>query len=187
MRRKDREMPAEFGLELMGKAPFGVLSIADPEQPDLPYSLPLSLALLDGRLYFHSAKAGRKTELLKDGTKGRICFVTDVKVPDLMSEEELARRAEAGQIGSILSKVFTTEYASAIVTGTLRQVKAEAEYPLFYRAMEAICLKYTPDKMAYFDRALAFSLERTAVYEFTIETIQAKRKSFGAEAAKAAD
>lgn len=179
MRRKDREMSAAFGLELIRRAAFGVLALADPADPAVPYSLPLSAVLLDGKIYFHSAKAGKKTELLADGARGSFCFVTDVRVPDLFTEEELAAEVAAGRTAALLSKVFTTEYASCRVTGPLREVSAAEEWPLFRSAMYALCAKYTPDKLAWFDEAINFSRARTAVYEMTIETITAKRKRFG--------
>ena len=53
MRRKDREMSAEFGLSVIDKAQFGVLSLVNMENE--VYSLPLSIARDGDRLYFHSA------------------------------------------------------------------------------------------------------------------------------------
>ena len=59
MRRKDREMSAEFGLSVIDKAQFGVLSLVNMENE--VYSLPLSIARDGDRLYFHSATAVLKT------------------------------------------------------------------------------------------------------------------------------
>ena len=42
MRRKDREMNAEFGFEVIDPSEFGVLSLVDPKGE--VYSVPLSIA-----------------------------------------------------------------------------------------------------------------------------------------------
>lgn len=51
MRRRDREMNREFGLEVIDKSIYGVLSIvADDNEP---YSIPLSIVRDGNKLYFH--------------------------------------------------------------------------------------------------------------------------------------
>lgn len=47
MRRKDREMSREFGLEVIDRAAYGVLSVVDSD--GAPYALPLSI-VRDGRI-----------------------------------------------------------------------------------------------------------------------------------------
>lgn len=54
MRRKDRAMNKEFGLKLIDKSDYGVVSMVDSENK--PYSLPLSIVRDEQLLYFHSAK-----------------------------------------------------------------------------------------------------------------------------------
>lgn len=56
MRRKDREMSSEFGLKVIDKSRYGILSTVDEE---LPYGIPLSIVRDDNTLYFHSAKQGK--------------------------------------------------------------------------------------------------------------------------------
>ena len=90
----------------------------------MPYAIPLSIARIEHKLYFHSAKSGHKTELLKDGARARVVFVDKVRVPDFFDQQELVQIAEAGEIGKQLSKIFTTEFSSAIVTGIVRQISA---------------------------------------------------------------
>jgi nitroimidazol reductase NimA-like FMN-containing flavoprotein (pyridoxamine 5'-phosphate oxidase superfamily) len=180
MRRKDREMSGEYGLSLIDRSAFGVLSVKDPDNPDLPYSIPLSIARRGEKLYFHSARDGYKYELLQDGRPVRIVFVDRAEVPDLFSEEDLQDLADRGKISDLLSKVFTTEYSSAIVSGTIEGI-AFADRPDEFRlAMRTICEKYTPDKMDYFEAALNFSLKRLAIFSITIDSITAKRKKFDA-------
>ena len=63
MRRKDREQSEEFGWNVLETCPYAVLSTTDDE--GLPYGIPVSPAVLDGVIYFHSAKHGTKSKLLR--------------------------------------------------------------------------------------------------------------------------
>jgi hypothetical protein len=180
MRRKDREMSREYGLSVIDRSAFGVLSVHDPDHPDLPYSLPLSIARRGEKLYFHSARDGYKYELLQQDQPVRLVFVDRVQVADLFSEEDLQDLADRGKISDLLSKVFTTEYSSAIVTGTVAGIDSVDQPDEFRLAMRTICEKYTPDKMDYFAAALDFSLKRLAVFAISIDSITAKRKQFDA-------
>lgn len=181
MRRKDREMSREYGLSVIDRSAFGILSVKDPDNPDLPYSIPLSIVRLGEKLYFHSARDGRKYELLQDGPQVRIVFVDRARVPDLFSEKELQDLSDQGKYGDFLSKVFTTEFSSAIVTGRVESIDYADKADEFRLAMRAVCEKYTPDKMDFFDSALDFSLKRLAVFSISIDSITAKRKKFDAD------
>lgn len=178
MRRKDREMSEVFGLSVIDEAPFGTLSINDPDS-EVPYAVPLSIARSENLLFFHTATSGKKHELFKNQHPVRIVFVGHAKVPDLFSLQALSSEIEDGRADSLLSKVFTTEYRSAIVVGTIRLVDRETEQALFKEALRLISEKYTPDKMAYFDAAFASGAKKTDVFEVKIESITAKRKQFG--------
>lgn len=103
MRRRDREISRDEGLAVIDKCEYAVLSVADGV---VPYSVPLSVCRSGNDVYFHSAMAGRKTELLTDGTKVRMVFVGDVRA----AEDE-----------------FTTAYESAIATGEISLVRTEEE------------------------------------------------------------
>ncbi|HBO34861.1 MAG TPA: 5-nitroimidazole antibiotic resistance protein [Anaerolineaceae bacterium] len=174
MRRKDREMGVEFGLEVIDRSDFGVLSLVDLQGQ--VYSVPLSIARDGMRLYFHSARSGFKNTLLKEGKKVRIVFVSDVRVPDLFENSQLDQvLAEEKGMEMLGSKVFTTEFASAIVTGKVAFEESE-EGKL--RGLRAICEKFVPGKMAYFEAAASNALSITSVYSIDIEEITAKRKKF---------
>ena len=177
MRRKDREMSEDFGLKVIDEAPFGTVSIIDPTK-NVPYAIPLSIARSDKHLYFHTAKEGRKHELFADGVTVRIVFVGHGNVPDHFSDDFLDDEVAAGRAGTLLSKVFTTEYRSAIVVGTVRRVDSETEPDIVRDALYLISKKYTPDKMAYFDLAFQSGAKLTDIYEVTIDSITAKRKQF---------
>lgn len=174
MRRKDRAMGEAFAYRVIDQADYGVLSIVNDE--GMPYGVPLSIVRDNQHLYFHSAKAGTKVDLFQNSPKVSITFVSDTNIPELFTEEELQSfLTDEKKTASLTSKVFTTEYASAIVSGTIHLVENSEEA---IHALRLICLKYTPSKMAYFDLAIQSGLSRTNIYRIAIEKIDAKRKKF---------
>ncbi len=178
MRRKDREMSREYGLVVIDKAAYGCLCLNDPSNPELPYAVPLSIVRIAEKLYFHSARSGYKSQILKNGQKVRIVFVDQVEVPKLFTDKELQQMSDQGRFSDFVSKVFTTEYSSAIVTGTIEIIDPQDNTDEFRLAMQTICEKYTPDKMDYFESALNFSLNRLSVFCVKIDSITSKRKKF---------
>lgn len=174
MRRIDREMGVEFGLYVIDKARFGVLSCVTGE--GLPYAIPLSIARAGNVLYFHSAKLGTKVDLLQDGTRVCIVFVGDVVVPELYSVEELEDMVKDKRTAAELTRrVFTTQYESTIVKGTVRRVVDEAE---FKEGLRVVSEKFVPTKMPYFEAAYEAGKPITYVYAIDMDEITAKRKKY---------
>ena len=174
MRRKDREMSEEFALGIIDKSRYGIVSMVDGD--NMPYGLPLSIVRDDKNLYFHSAMDGRKVHALAQNQKVSIAFVGEVNVPDNYTKAQLDELAiDESKAITFISSVFTTEFESAIASGTVEKLENEAEK---IHAMKLICQKYTPDKMAYFDIAIKAGLGRTNVYKITIESITGKRKKY---------
>jgi nitroimidazol reductase NimA-like FMN-containing flavoprotein (pyridoxamine 5'-phosphate oxidase superfamily) len=58
VRRQDRQLSEQEAWEVLKKGQWGVLSTVGED--GLPYGVPLSYALRDGKIYFHCAVAGRK-------------------------------------------------------------------------------------------------------------------------------
>lgn len=176
MRRKDREMDREFGFKVIDKAQYGVISIIDG---DKPYGIPLSIVRKEDILYFHSAKAGKKVDVLSQNPNISIAFVGDKKIPENYSHGELEEmKNNPSEAVKFISSVFTTEYESAVITGKVEQVTDEYEK---IEAMRIICEKYTPGKMQYFDTAIKAGLNRTDVYRVKIDNITSKRKKYDSE------
>ena len=89
MRRKDREQSEEFGWNVLETCPYAVLSTTDDE--GLPYGIPVSPAVLDGVIYFHSAKHGTKSKLLRKHPDVCLVGVRDVvPLPEAYSTEYAA-------------------------------------------------------------------------------------------------
>lgn len=171
MRRKDREMNEEFGLKVIDKSVFGTIAL---QGEDFTYSVPLSIVRDNRTLYFHSAKEGKKTEILRNNPRVCVSFVGDVKVPDFLSHEELREISKDKlKLGTLISKVFTTQYESAMCFGKVEEVLDDEEK---IKALKIISQKYTPNKMEFFDKAIEIGLKRTAVFKIEIEEFTSKRK-----------
>ncbi len=170
MRRKDREMSPEYGLELIDKVEYGVLSMVDGSKP---YGVPLSIVRVGNNLYFHSAKEGKKVDIFSKNDKVNIAFVGEVKVSEKYAIEDLDSMDEKKR-KSALKEVFTTEFESAIVEGVISLVEKDEERVM---ALQEISKKYTPSKMRYFDEAVRSGLPYVAIYRVNIESVTAKKKA----------
>ena len=151
MRRKDREMPEEFGLEIIDRCRYGVAAMTDAE--GAPYAVALNLVRDGETLYFHCAAEGKKTEALRKDPRLCISFVG--------SDQPLKDK-------------FTTLFESAVVRGKASLVEDEAEK---IHALRLLCEKLTPANMPAFDKAIERSLARTAVWRVNMEEVTAKRKN----------
>ncbi|WP_312699577.1 pyridoxamine 5'-phosphate oxidase family protein [Sedimentibacter sp.] len=175
MRRKDREMSREFGLEVIDKADYGVLSMVDENNE--PYGIPLSIVRDGNNLYFHSAAEGKKVRIFGENPVVSIAFVGQVRIPELVTTEEL-KEMDKSKAGALISKVFTTEYESAVVKGKIRLLGDDNEK---LNAMKLICEKYVSGKMDLFNIAAGSIMRAVNIYKIEIEEITAKRKKYDAD------
>ncbi len=152
MRRKDRQMPEEFALGIIDKCSFAQVAMTD--EKGNPYCIPLSVAR-DGRIiYFHSATEGTKTDILRSNPKVHVSCVGDV-IP--------------------ATDKFTTEFESAAFYGTASEVADRSEKT---KALRLICEKYTPANLDSFEAAINRSLDRTAIWRISIDSLTGKRKKY---------
>ncbi len=174
MRRKDREMDREFGLQVIDNSIYGTLAVLDSENKI--NNIPLSI-IRDGEyLYFHSAKAGKKVDIFKKEPDVCISFVIDTNIPDNFSPSELESfKGDKSKAKELISNVFTTEFASTIVHGKVIPVE---EKNIKINTLKLICEKYTPDKMEFFQLAVEAGLERVNIYQIKIDEISSKRKKY---------
>lgn len=153
MRRSDRAQDREFSLALIDRCTHGVAAISTGRPA--PYCLPLSFVRVGEELYFHCARQGRKTDLLRRFPQVCVTFVGDDRphfVPPSM---------------------YSTWFQSVIVTGTASEVTDPAEKT---EALRALCQKMTPDAMDSFLPAVEKSLAVTAVWKIHMEDISGKAK-----------
>ena len=151
MRRKDREMDRNFALYVADKCEWATLALVDG---DKPYCVPVTIVRIGGCVYFHTAKAGRKIDLLRKNPSVCLSCVGDTyRTPDK----------------------FTTEYESAVIAGTATEVTDDAEK---IEALRALCERHTPTNMAMFDSEVNRSLGVTGVWKISIDEITGKRKKY---------
>ncbi len=152
----NRQMPAEWALEVFDKAPYITVSMARPD--GTPYGLPLNLVRKDERaFYFHCASEGEKIDCLKCNP---IVSLSAVSRCTPKYEEK--------------KNNFTEYFNSAIALGraefvTDRQEKIEA--------LRLLCERFLPGYMDHFQEAIDRSLDRTTIVKITLtEPPVGKRK-----------
>jgi nitroimidazol reductase NimA-like FMN-containing flavoprotein (pyridoxamine 5'-phosphate oxidase superfamily) len=149
MRRKDREMPRDFAEAVIDRCVYAVLATVNEDGS--PYCIPLSIVREGEWLYFHSAQEGRKINNLRARNQVCLCFVGETRIPE-------------GR--------FTLAYSSAVVFGTAESVQEEDEK---IHALQLLCLRYTPQAMVGFNKAIAHQLAATGVWKVHIDEISGKR------------
>ena len=154
MIRKDREMPREWAETIVDKCEWAVAAMTDTDGN--PYCTPLTIARDGNSVYFHCGKAqGKRAQALLSNPRVCVSCVGDTN---------------RGALGK-----FTTEYESAIFTGTASPVTDPEEK---IHALRLICERHTPQLMDQFGRALERSLEITSIWKITMEELTGKRKKY---------
>lgn len=82
MRRSEKEVTDRD--EIIGIIQQGEICRLGFCNDGVPYIVPMNYGYSDGRLYFHSAKAGRKIELLEKNN--RVCFEIEVDTKIVQDE-----------------------------------------------------------------------------------------------------
>lgn len=168
MRRKDRELKEEQGLEIIDKCVYAVISCVDGEEV---FSLPLSVVRYGDSIFIHGAKLGSKARLFVNGAKCQIVAVCDVKVPELSENEFENIKNDSKKLGQMC---FTTEYKSVIIS-TRAYLLQDKEQKL--KALRLLSEKYCAKYMSAFETATPSAvMDSMNIYEFKIEKISAKAK-----------
>ncbi|MCP4760562.1 MAG: pyridoxamine 5'-phosphate oxidase family protein [archaeon] len=98
MRRKEKEIEDQDKIELiLKKSMIGRIGLS---QSDVPYIVPVNYIYDNGTIYVHSAKEGKKIEILKNNNN--VCFEVDI-LGDLKTNEIACK--------------FTQEYQSVMGFG----------------------------------------------------------------------
>lgn len=147
MRKASREMPADWALDIMRKAPYITVSFIRPN--GTAYGVPLSLASTDDKTwYFHCAPEGDKLDAI--AAHPEVCLSAVTKCTPTVGPND----------GS-----FTLQYRSAIAFGRAVLVTDVEEK---VAALRAISERFLPQHMDAFDEAIHRSLHRTAVVRITL-------------------
>lgn len=158
MRKASREMPADWALDIMRKAPYITVSFIRPD--GTAYGVPLSLASTDDKTwYFHCAPEGDKLDAI--AAHPEVCLSAVTKCTPTVGPND----------GS-----FTLQYRSAIAFGRAVLVTDVEEK---VAALRAISERFLPQYMGAFDEAIRRSLHRTAVVRITLTASPTgKRKQY---------
>ncbi len=140
MRRSDKSLSADEMLEILQKAPYGVLSTAD--ENGFPYGVPLNFVYKERNIYFHSALNGHKVDNMQSNNRACFTVVTDVE---------------------IIPDDFNTKFKSVICFGKIREISGEEKRQAYMLLLEKFSGDYIPAGIEYInkagDKARVFSLE----------------------------
>jgi len=153
MRRSDKEITTKtFTNKILSEAEIIRIAMVDEGNP---YLVAMNYTYANGFIYMHSAKEGRKIDILKKNNK--VAFQVD-------TSSELVLREEACNCGTKYLSVFGT--GKAIFIDDLEEKT---------KALDKIMSKYTgkvefeyPEKM----------LEKTLVIKVKIESVTGKKSGY---------
>lgn len=147
MRKANRQRDARWALEVFDKAPFITLSLTRPD--GTPYGVPLNIVRKDEKtFYFHCASEGEKIDCLKHNP-----------IVSLSAVSRCSPKYEREKNN------FTEYFNSAIALGKAEIVSDSSEK---IDALKLLCKRFLPKYMAYFDDAIARSLDRTTVIKIIL-------------------
>jgi len=176
MRRKDRKLKDLPAWEVVDQAVFATLSTTNEDGS--PYGVPISFAREGNRIYMHGALQGQKIENLQRDPRVCLSFVGRVQVPELTPEERLELLESPQAVRRLASKLFTTQFSSALIQGHCRIVEDPEEK---IHALELLSRRYVPENMEHFQEAAEMSLRVTAIMAVEAQEITGKRKWYGAD------
>ena len=148
MRRAAQALSKEECEEILKRRGEGVLAVAGDD--GYPYAVPLNYVYADGKLIFHCAKVGHKTDAMKSCEKVSFCVID---AADVVPEE------------------YSTAYRSVIVFGRVK-ILTEAEDIIPY--LHAIGAKFTKDDEEARMKYMKPLLSQVAVVVLTPEHISGK-------------
>jgi len=149
MRRKDREITDRTEIDEIIKA-TNLMHIALVDG-DMPFLVPVFYAFDGTALYFHSAQAGSKIEILK--RNNNVCFEISIDNGFIESEEPCDFEAKHRTVIGIGKAVFVEDTADKI------------------KALDLIVAHFTKKKFEY----PKTNLDRTAVIRIDIVSVKGKK------------
>ncbi len=149
MRRKKQAINLQKCADVLYRGTSGVLALSDRE--DYPYALPISYIFDGDKLYFHSAVAGHKLEVIRKNPKASFCVIDQDEV---------------------IPEKFTTYFRSVIAFGTIRILQNEEEKR---RAIEKLAEKYSPQETAENrEKEILNGWSRLCMLEMTVDHLSGK-------------
>lgn len=150
MRRRRQQLSGAVCKEILKEGSYGILAVVMADGS--PYAVPLNYANDAGRIWFHCAPQGMKTDALRQHDRASFCVVAQHRV---------------------LPEEYTTAYRSVIAFGPVRPLEDLRER---YAALEKIARKYFPgDTAVNRDAVIQRNLDRTCMLEMQITRLTGKQ------------
>ncbi|WP_366923084.1 pyridoxamine 5'-phosphate oxidase family protein [Metallumcola ferriviriculae] len=148
MRRKKQLLSREETIEILKTATSGVLGVAGDD--NYPYTVPVSYAFKDGKLFIHTAKQGHKIDSIKRNDKVTFCVI---------------------EKDEVVQKTFTTHFRSISIFGRARILADDSERRY---ALECLVEKYSPDYIKEGQQEIKKDWDRVCLIEVKIEHMTGK-------------
>lgn len=148
MRRKKQLLPKEETIRILESCTAGVLGVNGDD--GYPYTIPISYAFVDGKLFIHSAKEGHKIDSVKRNEKVTFCVI---------------------EKDEVIQETFTTHFRSVSAFGRARILTDDFEKRY---ALEKLIEKYSPDYTNESKKEIEKSWDRVSLIEVKIEHMTGK-------------
>ena len=151
MRRSDLAMTPEWAWALLEKGEYGILATVGEDS--MPYGIPVSYVVDNGKIYIHSAQEGRKVDNMN--------FCPNVSFTVI------------GRTKPVFINYFTAYFESVVVTGKATNIEDEAiKSDILFKLTK----KYLPDHLDAAAKTISHLCKRTKIVEITVENISGKAK-----------
>lgn len=148
MRRKKQLLSKEETIEVLKAGTSGVLGVIGDD--DYPYTVPVSYAFKEDKLFFHCAKEGHKLDSIKRNNKVTFCIIDKDEV---------------------IQNTFTTHFRSVSIFGRARILTEDSEKR---NALESLIEKYSPDYIKEGQKEIESGWSGVCLVEVQIEHITGK-------------
>lgn len=148
MRRKKQLLSEEETIKILNLCTSGVLGVIGDD--GYPYTIPLSYAYKEGKIFIHSAKEGHKIDSLKSSDKVTFCVI---------------------EKDDVIQETFTTYFRSVSVFGRARILTEDCEKKY---ALECLVEKYSPDYIKEGQQEIKKAWDRVSLIEVRVEHMSGK-------------
>ena len=148
MRRKRQQLSDEESISILKNATAGTLALLGDN--GYPYAVPISYVYHEGKLYFHSAKAGHKVDAIRNCDKASFCVIDK---DDVQPEK------------------YTTFFRSVIAFGRIHIIEDEPEKLAMARILGN---RYNPNDDEGLKKEIESGLSRMLMIRFDIEHLTGK-------------
>ena len=157
--------------EVIDNAQYAVISMAYHNES---YAIPVSMVRVEDNLFFHTGQKGKKIDFLEKNPFINITIVGNTHVPNLYNSYQAeAMAADPSKHGKFVNSVFTTNYESVIINDKAIEL-TDVDHKV--DVMRALCQKYTPNMMDYFNIPIERSLSVTKIFKISLTNISFKNK-----------